>query len=114
MSDFGAIVYIRKKDRSAIESSDIELVESAVAQVKAATTLSNALAEPYLFQVGKTTSASSGQISCINVLLSNSWGDEKDFAWSQKVEERNSKTIAKELAAILGVAYTYQASFEWW
>lgn len=114
MSDFGAIVYVRKKDSSLMLDVDFQAVVKAAAALQSTTSLSNALAEPYLFNIGKTIQAVDSKCYCVNVLLSDCWGNADDFEWSRSVEEQDSQAISKELSVLLGSAYTLEPKFEWW
>lgn len=114
MSDFGAIVYVRKEDGGPFEATEEALVETACNALQSEVDLNGSMGKPYLFNVGRTRRASDSVVTGVNLLLSDYWGDAKDFKWHGEVEEKDARKIAEALKAKLPDGYRVEGVFEWW
>ena len=114
MSDFGAIIYIDKKDKSFFTEKEIKNITSICDQVRNEIALTNSLGEPYLFSVGRMINLDSDYSYKLNVLLSNHWGDASQFKWHKEIDGKDMKVIASTLRELLPKEYKLQAKFEWW
>lgn len=114
MSDFGAIIYISKKDKSAFSMDEIDQIKTLSQKIGSEINLKNSMGKPYLFEVGLTTSLDDSKCYTVNVLLSDYYGDSTDFKWHKKVEVADSKVIGDKFSKELEGDYKVKPSFEWW
>lgn len=113
MSDFGAILTVRRRDAAPLSEAEFELVAARVQALAAGCELRSAMGKPYGFELGSTRNAA-GACTAINVVLSDYWGDRADFAWHAKVERQDVRVLADELARRVPGEYEVEGAFEWW
>ncbi|MGV3613122.1 MAG: hypothetical protein ACO1N0_19330 [Fluviicola sp.] len=114
MSDFGAIISIRKKDAAAFSEAEFQEIERITQAYKESCSHKNSMAKPYLFDVGKTTILGKSDFFEVNILLSDYWGDAKMFNWHAEIDEKDAKIIAGELTPLLPENYALKSAFERW
>lgn len=114
MSDFGALISIRKIDKSSFPASEVQAMKELCATVKDQLQLKNSMGDFYDYSVGRTVRLGEDECFELNVLLSDYWGDAEMFEWHKEVDEKDAQKIAAALADQLGSGYQLKASFEWW
>ncbi|MGL5888797.1 MAG: hypothetical protein ACRC3B_02865 [Bacteroidia bacterium] len=114
MSDFGALISIRKIDKTSFSGPEIQAMKELCLKVKDSLQLKNSMGSFYDYSVGRTMRVGEDQCFELNVLLSDYWGDAKMFKWHKEVDEKDAKIIAAALSDILGSGYQLKPVFEWW
>jgi hypothetical protein len=114
MSDFGAIISIRKKDGVAFSEEEFNEIEQVTSSYKETCPHKNSMAQPFLFDVGKTQIWGEPDFYEVNLLLSDYWGDAKMYKWHRETDEKDAQTIADELAKLFPENYLLKAAFERW
>jgi hypothetical protein len=114
MSDFGALISIRKIDKSSFSATEVQAMKEMCATVKDQLQLKNSMGNFYDYSVGRTVRLGEDECFELNVLLSDYWGDAEMFEWHKEVDEKDAQKIAAALADQLGSGYQLKASFEWW
>lgn len=114
MSDFGATISIRKKDGAAFSEDEFKEIERITESYKETCPHKNSMAQPFLFDVGKTQIWGESDFYEINVLLSDYWGDAKMYKWHGETDEKDARTIAGELTKLLPESYQLKSAFERW
>jgi hypothetical protein len=114
MSDFGALISIKKIDNTAYTPAEVQAMKVLSAQVKEELQLKNSMGQFYDFSVGRTLRVGQDECFELNVLLSEYHGDADMFDWHKEVDEKDAQKIAAVLADRLGSGYQLKSSFEWW
>ena len=114
MSDFGAIIYIRKKNDEDFNEEEVKALAEINKKLKEENDLHSSMGVLYSFDLG-TTRNTDGNIRGVNILLSDYWGDTSDYKWHGKVDKKDTTVIARKVRALLDAKkYSVKGSFEWW
>ncbi len=114
MSDFGTMIGITKKDKSAFSEAEFNDIKVITGTYKTGCTHTNSLSEPFLFGVGKTQRLDSPLFYEVNVLLSDYYGDRKMYDWHKDVDLKYGKIVTDELKKLLPENYVLTLAYEWW
>lgn len=115
MSDFGAMISVRKKDGGAFSDEEETLVRTAVRELhEAHRHLRNAIGEALIFDTGVTQKLEDPDFYEMNVLLSDYWGDSKDFNDYKDSDLKDTLALSEKLRVKLGEKYVLDPQFEWW
>lgn len=115
MSDFGAMISIRKKDDSAFTDEEETFVRTTVLEVhEEHRSLANAVGEPYAFDTGITQRLEDTDFYEMNVLLSDYWGNADDFRSYRETETRKMMEVAVSLGTKLSEKYVIDPQYDYW
>lgn len=114
MSDFGAMISVSKKDKTAFSDEEETFVRKCVTEVHESSQLTDALGRPYSFIVGISQYLGDPDFYTMNVLLSDYWGNSEDFELMKVTGLRDMKVIAAQLGDLLGEKFLLEETFEWW
>lgn len=113
MSDFGAIIYFRKKDKTAFTENEFNSIQIMNNRISKQLEWSNSLGEPYLFKTIKSNLFNKEECFEIRLLLSQYGGDSLDFEWHKEVDEIDLERITSQLEMLISAEYLLEAKFEW-
>ncbi len=114
MSDFGAMISITKKDKTAFSEEEFTKIEQIVRYYKENCRYTNSVGDPFHFGVGKTQAPEDPVFSEVNILLSEYWGDTEMFTWHKEPDLKDAQLILNELKPSFPEDYLVRTYFEWW
>jgi hypothetical protein len=113
MTDFGAILTVRRADEAPLSDAEYELVGARVGELAETCELRSSMGKRYGFDLGRTRNAA-GACTAINVVLSDYYGFSSEFELHAEAERDDVAQLADELARMLPGEYEVEGAFEWW
>lgn len=113
MSDYGALITLRKKDRTAVSAKEKEIINAELAEVQTLGEFTDVKGEEFLFELNDTEETYS-----ITIVLSQYSYKGLDFQKDLEAAEENDLGHAEEVAALLelplGEIFEIYPAFENW
>jgi hypothetical protein len=116
MSDYGAMIELKKKGEIFFSSSDKELLALEVGKIKSENNFADVLGDGFLFKIGEGSGIG---YTYLVIMLSQYWydggGDEKEsFEFAKENDFAEAEKIAEMLHGSFGQKFEIKAIFDNW